>query len=107
MKRYKLKELEDYPKIFKNLSLDTKLRIDEDKEISLDEYKDMRLNSYERKVLFPLFSDETKIYILNNCLKNSSLFKDSRYSINATYDEKIINDFIPLLQDLLDQKTMN
>jgi hypothetical protein len=63
--------------------------------ITLDEYKEMRMNSYERKFLLPYFSDEVLFHVMEHARQNSS---NPGRAISVTYDESIINDYMPELK---------
>jgi hypothetical protein len=65
-------------------------RIEKGTPITLEEYKGMRMNSYDRRMLQPLFDDETLIHVTKYALdiEGNTKFRDMQ--IPAHYTESVL-----------------
>jgi hypothetical protein len=58
--------------------------------ITLDEYKGMRMNSYDRRMLEPLFDDETIIYVTKYALNMEGNTKFHYHQIPSDYTQSVL-----------------
>jgi len=58
--------------------------------ITLEEYKEMRMNSYDRRVLEPLFDDEVLLEIIEYALAQEGNSEFDDYKIPSSYTESVL-----------------
>jgi len=82
----------------------TKERIQTRIRITPEEYNQMRGNSWDWKVIGPMLNTSALIqaveHNINNC---TSIERTSRYETDTVYEEALINKWIPILLDRLEE----
>ena len=92
--RYIKKRKEEF---FQCISPDILERFESDKEIDIDEFSEMRINSYERRLLFPLFSDKLLLKQLKYAMNQAGYRKLYKYDVPKHYNDAVENMFLPEL----------
>ena len=91
----------------KKLSEETIEQIESNKPITSDEFNQMRGNSYDWKTRYPMLDNITLLervqYTLDNC---TSIRRNSRFCVNSTYEESLLNSLVPILMDRLEEAEM-
>lgn len=84
--RAKKREMDFYMHVQKK----TIERFHEGSLISLEEYKTLRMNSYDRRVLEPLFTDEVLCFSIEYALEQEGNSEFVKYTIPSSYTESIL-----------------
>jgi len=58
--------------------------------ITLEEYKEMRMNSYDRRILEPLFNDDVLLYIIETSLAQEGNSEYYGFQIPSSYTESVL-----------------
>lgn len=70
------------------------------RQLSKDRYEQLclvGLNSYEKQALIPCMDNELLEKEINSCLKNVTSIKRTQIGLTSTYEEALINLYIPEL----------
>jgi hypothetical protein len=91
---------------FKHISPEILDRFLTGKEIDVEEFSEMWLNSYERKLLFSLFSDKLLIKNLKYAMNQAGYNKLYEFGLPKHYNDAIENMFLPELIERFERKVM-
>ena len=93
---------------FKYVSPNIRDRFESGKEMDVEEFYAMRTNSYERRLLFPLFSDRLLLKQLKEAIDQTAYTKLPEFSIPKHYNNAIERLYLPELierfENLLNEK---
>jgi hypothetical protein len=67
------------------------------KELDVKEYEEMRINSYERRLLFPLFSDKLLLKDMKYAMNQAGYGEIWKFSVPQHYNDAIENLYLPEL----------
>jgi hypothetical protein len=82
---------------FQYISPEILERFESGEEIDVEEFSEMWINSYERKLLFPLFSDKLLLKQLKYSMNQAGYRKLYKYDVPKHYNDAIENMFLPEL----------
>ena len=89
-----------------NVSDEIKALVKSGKVIELSEFTGMRMNSYERRLLTPLFSGELLRQQIEYCLSQEpGGRKTHKYALSSGYHNAVLGEFLPELLRRLNWKS--
>lgn len=93
---------------FNYVSPNIRDRFESGKEMDVEEFYALETNSYERRLLFPLFSDRLLVKQLKYAMNQAAYFKLPEFSIPKHYNHAIERLYLPELierfENLLQEK---
>lgn len=92
---------------FSHISPEILVRFLIGKEIDVEEFSEMWINSYERKLLFPLFSDKLLLDQLKYSMNQAGYNKLYEFDVPKHYNDAIENMFLPELIERFERKVMD
>ena len=98
---YRKKKKDEF---FSHISKEVALRFSYGRTITREEFSKMMINSYERKLLFPLFSDKLLLKQLKYSMNQAGYRKLYEFNVPKHYNDAIENMFLPELIERFEKK---
>jgi len=89
---------------FSHISPEILVRFLTGKELDVEEFSKMWINSYERRLLFPLFSDKLLLETLKYAIKQSGYRNLYEFDVPDHYNHAIESLYLPELIERFERK---